>query len=519
MDCVFTEKAFYGATSERWQKTLLKLLQKERELKHEYLSPDYVPSFDSPDPYRNVFHKQSEALDLVRSRSGDLHVFAFESDGFAKGTGQRLFLVASYEHFWFHYSRLPDVLRHHYEVIPQDAVCRLYADLEFDIAMNPDRDGDTLVATFIKLVCYWLKSAFGIECSTCDVLNLNASTAVKFSCHLVFHTSNAAFRNNHDAGNFMKFIYSRLLLELNGKSGTDGAGEGDVVPCSGIPRDELDRLLVSGRSGSNQFFCDLGVYTKNRNFRLFLSSKLGKVNPLVLAKDDQFHINDVHLAPNKLRKVNADESLFLSSLVCHVDFTDEVRLLDFEAQEGPEARVLEGYLCPASDTGYRLSPYPQVDEFVRSVITRGRVEGEIWRWAVFTNAGMVVYDIVKNRWCENIGRAHRRNNVIIVVDLRKGVYYQKCHDPDCKAINFRSPERSLPQDLLAELKQKTLDVESLDRVDSSDYEIGDDDLIRADISFEEISKRYPDEIDFDDDDDDLLKAEVDFEFLDAEDEA
>lgn len=80
-------------------------------------------------------------------------------------------------------------------------------------------------------------------------------------------------------------------------------------------------------------------------------------------------------------------------------------------------------------------------------------------------------------------------------------------------------ERSLPQDLLAELKQKTLDVESLDRVDSSDYEIGDDDLIRADISFEEISKRYPDEIDFDDDDDDLLKAEVDFEFLDAEDEA
>lgn len=27
----------------------------------------------------------------------------------------------------------------------------------------------------------------------------------------------------------------------------------------------------------------------------------------------------------------------------------------------------------------------------------------------------------------------------IVVDLRHGVYYQKCHDPDCKRIDYRSP--------------------------------------------------------------------------------
>ena len=27
----------------------------------------------------------------------------------------------------------------------------------------------------------------------------------------------------------------------------------------------------------------------------------------------------------------------------------------------------------------------------------------------------------------------------IVVDLKRGVYYQKCHDPDCKSIDYRSP--------------------------------------------------------------------------------
>ena len=25
------------------------------------------------------------------------------------------------------------------------------------------------------------------------------------------------------------------------------------------------------------------------------------------------------------------------------------------------------------------------------------------------------------------------------MDLRLGVYYQKCHDPDCKSIDYRSP--------------------------------------------------------------------------------
>ena len=30
-------------------------------------------------------------------------------------------------------------------------------------------------------------------------------------------------------------------------------------------------------------------------------------------------------------------------------------------------------------------------------------------------------------------------HVRIVADLRLGVYYQKCHDPDCRRIDYRSP--------------------------------------------------------------------------------
>ncbi len=36
---------------------------------------------------------------------------------------------------------------------------------------------------------------------------------------------------------------------------------------------------------------------------------------------------------------------------------------------------------------------------------------------------------------------------MIVVDLRSGSFYQKCYDPDCQAIDYRSPEYALPPDI------------------------------------------------------------------------
>jgi hypothetical protein len=36
---------------------------------------------------------------------------------------------------------------------------------------------------------------------------------------------------------------------------------------------------------------------------------------------------------------------------------------------------------------------------------------------------------------------------MIVVDLRSGTFYQKCYDPDCQAIDYRSPEYSLPPEI------------------------------------------------------------------------
>jgi len=36
---------------------------------------------------------------------------------------------------------------------------------------------------------------------------------------------------------------------------------------------------------------------------------------------------------------------------------------------------------------------------------------------------------------------------MIVVDLRSGTFYQKCYDPECQAIDYRSPSRPLPPEI------------------------------------------------------------------------
>lgn len=50
---------------------------------------------------------------------------------------------------------------------------------------------------------------------------------------------------------------------------------------------------------------------------------------------------------------------------------------------------------------------------------------------------MLIYQMARNRWCWNVRRAHKSNNVMLIVDLDQHVFYQKCHDQGCKAIDFR----------------------------------------------------------------------------------
>ena len=90
------------------------------------------------------------------------------------------------------------------------------------------------------------------------------------------------FQDNIHAGNFVRHLID--LLKEGRVPGITAEEQKSLFVQNDDPEDERSvNKLVS--------FCDLAVYTKNRNFRLFLSTKFTKNVPLILS-DTNKHVSD-----------------------------------------------------------------------------------------------------------------------------------------------------------------------------------------------------------------------------------
>ncbi|KAM6221011.1 DNA-directed primase/polymerase protein [Rhynchocyon petersi] len=334
-----------------------------------------------------------------------------------------------------------------------------------------------MVALLIEHVCKALQELYHVKCSAEDVFNLDSSTDEKFSRHLIFQLRDVAFQDNIHVGNFVRKILHpalKLLASENVETADYGCSHFSEAPMKQDPSfsamstgkergetltqnseklgrqgvaeqscPDLSFLVVKNNVGEKHLFVDLGVYTKNRNFRLYKSSKIGKHVALEVAKDNIF-------SPQQSENVSEENQYFLSSLVCNVRFSDTLRILTCDTPQKKQRQVeCFNHSSTSVETmeGFQCSPYPEIDHFVLSLVNRHGIKGGIRRWSYFFPEELLVYDICKYRWCENIGRAHKSNNIMILVDLKSEVWYQKCHDPVCKAENFKSDCFPLPPEV------------------------------------------------------------------------
>ncbi|XP_026803498.3 DNA-directed primase/polymerase protein isoform X1 [Pangasianodon hypophthalmus] len=417
-----------------------------------------------PSSVWRLFPRQSDAIAFSQRCKQHMHVFALEKE--STDAGHRVYLVTSYSELWHYYSSHRQSLMHCYEVIPEGAVCKLYFDLEFDVASNTHLDGIKMVASLIQYVCVKLEETYSLQCSAKDVLNLDSSTAEKFSRHLIFLLPDCAFKDNKHVGSLIHHILKPALKYLhkgaeNPPEDVDDVSEGPQSKRMKRDEDEEDLgfLIVKGKDGKKQLFVDLastiteddlntvyyaGVYTKNRNFRLYKSSKLGKNAAFSVAEDNKF-------VPSSNKHTTEEERIFLASLVTNVSFTSQ-RILTFDAPE----RTSNESGCSARHRGphsselageHQASPYKELDDFVLKLALRDGIQGNIRRWTYFVSEQLLVYDVGKYRWCSNVGRFHKSNNIMIIVDLKEEVWYQRCHDPECRRQNYRSSSYPLPQEV------------------------------------------------------------------------
>nr|XP_028704755.1 DNA-directed primase/polymerase protein isoform X8 [Macaca mulatta] len=462
--------------SRKWEEKLKQIEERASHYERKPLSSVYRPRLSKPEEPPSIwrlFHRQAQAFNFVKSCKEDVHVFALE---YKVGDGQRIYLVTTYAEFWFYYKSRKNLL-HCYEVIPENAVCKLYFDLEFNKPANPGADGKKMVALLIEYVCKALRELYGVNCSAEDVLNLDSSTDEKFSRHLIFQLHDVAFKDNIHVGNFLRKIL-QPALDLLGSEDDDSASETtghgfphfleaparqgfsftekatgeswtlnseklEMLGSAEQSSPDLSFLVVKNNVGEKHLFVDLGVYTRNRNFRLYKSSKIGKRVALEVTEDNTFF-------PIPSKDVSDEYQYFLSSLVSNVRFSDTLRILTCDPSQNKQKGV--GYFNSIGTSvetieGFQCSPYPEVDHFVLSLVNKDGIKGGIRRWNYFFPEELLVYDICKYRWCENIGRAHKSNNIMILVDLKNEVWYQKCHDPVCKAENFKSDCFPLPAEV------------------------------------------------------------------------
>ncbi|NXD89509.1 PRIPO protein, partial [Chaetorhynchus papuensis] len=442
----------------KWQERLKKVEERASHYERNPLPTVYRPRLSKPSMPSSIwkiFSRQAEAFDYVKLCKEDVHVFALEK---STQNGQRFYLVTTYKELWFYYTKgYKTSLMHCYEVIPEKDACKLYFDLEFYKPANPGADGKSMVMKLIELVSQKLKELYDVNCSSKDVLNLDSSTDEKFSRHLIFLPQKTVFKDNTHVGNFVRTILQpaiRLMESEAAVTPTEEAGlvfqssagdglDGSLPNLTAVEDASKDRpaiahktkdvemshqgedldfsfLIVNDKEGNKHLFVDLGkhkFYTKNRNFRMYKSSKAGKNVILKIAEDNKF-------IPYCEKDVCLEEAYFLSSLICNCVF------------------VAFGLTDPVE--GYQGSPYPEIDHFVRSLVNKDGLQGGIRQWSYFSLKELLIYDIYGYRWCENIRRAHKSNNIMILVDLKNEVWYQKCHDPVCREQNFKSQSFPLP---------------------------------------------------------------------------
>lgn len=179
-----------------------------------------------------------------------------------------------------------------YEVIRQSHAAKLYLDLEFQSEPNREASGDVMTNAVIS-TCFALAGVTNPRWSGTshnddngeDVVVLDSTTEKKFSRHLTF--TKIEFHDNVQMGEFV----SRVV-------------------CDMIEKDRNNMMVFKDGSKATNVeqvpFVDLGVYTRNRCFRLIGSSKFGKTARFIF--------------PNrKGLRVSVSEKEFLRSLVCNVE--------------------------------------------------------------------------------------------------------------------------------------------------------------------------------------------------------
>ncbi|CCW63028.1 unnamed protein product [Phytomonas sp. EM1] len=274
-------------------------------------------------------------------------------------------------------------------------------------------------------------------------LNTNVCAVQKFSQHYVINLHRHIFDSNASVGEFVKHFVGYLQtrcgesLEVHRALFYHGAPVvEDLTSSLSETRSSLTLPLLPRRC-----IIDTAVYSRNRMMRTLGSCKLGKESVLKLESVKR------NGKPINFENSSAFENLMSSLIVAHHWSSplsaDERSILHIEGQNHSgrgalvkfsrvkytqdEASIGPPFCFSDLERANVLSAISRIEASYSNIcgcecfVTSTRRLGE--RYAILSLGG--------TRYCQNVMREHKSNNVYLVMDLVKRTWVQKCFDPDC----------------------------------------------------------------------------------------
>lgn len=434
----------------------------------QYQAYKYKSSFQTF-PLQELAFAHHETLLLSKEESNQDILYSMEPRLFAieyNTSGKRRYIASHYGRFVHQYIlETPTKNRHYYELIQHAQNCRLYFDLEFDKSCNvlSQELELRLMKEFLVELQHEIQVKFNLCVEEEQIVELDSSTVKKFSRHLIVHMPNRGlFQDAIHVGYFVKGFVARLAEEVATgemkKKGRNVLAKYLFVYSKVKSEDEKEK------NRKQTCFVDIGVYTRNRIFRILGSRKYGKGSDAVLriANENKFPFphgftneclyddyekdvgdeKDASDDSNEENEVEVDEA--------SLDAKESYNRIDLEAyakalsdtlvipitQDRTSAPILKvdnpldanqqtidvakftgkETLKTIKSSNYRnrvgSTPFPELDKFVnRDLANWKRINGSIRSWSLNENVPLecttISYQIKDNRYCENIGREHK----------------------------------------------------------------------------------------------------------------
>ena len=341
----------------------------------------------------NVYPVQSQAL---ANRNCDQMIFSFQFN--AQEPGRRKYLVTELKTFYEEYFLMEN--KHYYELI--HGSCHLYFDIEFELNnIDGQHEGDVnsidgqiikgneMIQVFKDFVTEQLQAILGE--SDFKIIELDSTTRKKFSRHLVYRHPYRCFQSNLVVGHLVRL----MLVQMS-----------DSVK---------QKLNLNSDCKEFKCFVDDGVYTRNRNLRIWKSSKIEKGTKLEFLNGRALNFIDFEQS-----LVTSTKGLEYFDYLCSLEETSRIPKSSFGKN------TTAATLVP-SDEHYNLKCAILEISNAPSLILKA-----------LPNSSILIATLVGTRFCLNINREHRSNNVYFYIDLSSGRCHQRCFDLDCR--RFRGPE-------------------------------------------------------------------------------